>query len=391
DEGSYFLTKQPFNMDYIGPVASDVTNAIKATLGFTKKCLVLDLDNTLWGGVVGDEGPLGINVDPNNALGEAYRHFQKYILSLKNRGVILAVNSKNDEEIAREPFEQNPDMLLKLDDFAAFVANWEDKASNLRLIAETLNIGIDSLVFFDDNPAEREIVRSFCPEVTVIDVPEAVEAYADALDRADAFRWAQITKEDMERSASYTENRHRDELRHNFVNYDEYLTALEMKGKCDLVGDDEADRFTQLINKSNQFNLRTQRYSSGEIDSIRNDGEHALVYVSLTDKFTSYGIISCIILEKRGEDIFIDTWCMSCRVLKRSVEDFAFKHLIEIAKNLGGKRLIGEYLPTKKNGMVRDFYQTLGFTQKDGETEGTLYEYDLSKEYTKEIFITKEA
>ena len=396
DESSYFLTKQGFNIDYLGPVAAEMTRMIKAVSGHTNKCLVLDLDNTLWGGVVGDDGAMGIEIDPHNPLGEAYRYFQNYCLELKRRGVILAVNSKNDEEVAKEPFIKNPDMILKLDDIACFVANWNDKASNMSYIAKSLNIGMDTLVFFDDNPAEREIIKKFCPEVTVIDVPEEPENYVRALDMAAPFEWAQITKEDRERSDSYIQNAKREEMMSSFVDYDEYLKALEMKGKCGIVGDNEIERFAQLTNKSNQFNLRTQRYSESEISDMLKDKNISCIYVSLSDKFSQYGIISCIILKKGSmveglgdDDCFIDNWCMSCRVLKRSVENFAFESVIEEAKRMGCRRIVGEYIRSKKNGMVDGFYAKLGFTPiEDGSR--VLYEYDINKKTEEKIWIQRQ-
>ena len=390
DEGSYFLTKQGFNMKYLGPVAYETARIIKAVHGKTNKCLVLDLDNTIWGGVVGDDGALGIELDPHNPIGEAYRYFQQYVLSLKKRGVILAVNSKNDEDVAKEPFLKNADMILKLDDIACFCANWNDKASNMQYIAKSLNIGIDTLVFFDDNPAEREIIRKFCPSVTVIDVPVEPEKYVRALDEAAPFEWAAITKEDMARSDSYIENAKREAMQASFVDYNEYLKALEMRGKCGIVGAAEIERFAQLTNKSNQFNLRTQRYSEGEISVMLGDADTRCIYVSLSDKFTQYGVISCIILRRGNaengfgpDDCFIDNWCMSCRVLKRGVENFAFETVIAEARQMGCKRIVGEYIRTKKNSMVEGFYARLGFEPMDN-SDRVLYSYNLQKEDKKE-------
>ncbi len=396
DNTSYFLTKQGFNMEYLKDVASEITTMIMPDLGRVRKCLVLDLDNTLWGGVVGDEGPEGINVDPGDPIGEAYRAFQEYILLLKRRGVLLAVNSKNDEEIAKEPFEKNPDMILKLSDIACFVANWSDKAGNMAYIAKQLNIGIDSLVFFDDNPAEREIIKKFCPEVYVINVPEEPENYVDVLDRANPFEWTGVTKEDMARADSYQENKKREEMASSFVDYKEYLKALEMRGKAGIVGQTESERFAQLTNKSNQFNLRTMRYSDGEIREMMDDDDIRLIYVSLSDKFTQYGVISCIVLRNgrsvdwlKDDDCLIENWCMSCRVLKRSVELFAFKYICRAAREMGAKRLIGEYIRTRKNSMVEGLYASLGFRPADS-TDRVLYEYDLSKEPEGEVYITEE-
>ncbi len=393
DNTAYFLTKQGFNMEYLKDVAAEITTMILPDLGRVRKCLVLDLDNTLWGGIAGDDGPEGINVDPNDPVGEAFRAFQEYLLSLKRRGVLLAVNSKNDEEIAREPFEKNPNMILKLTDIACFVANWSDKAGNMAYIAKQLNIGMNSLVFFDDNPAEREIIRKFCPEVTVIDVPVDPESYVTVLDRANVFEWTVITKEDMARSDSYLENSKREEMAASFVDYKEYLKALEMKGHTGIVGETEAERFAQLTNKSNQFNLRTQRYSDGEIRELMKAPDTRLIYVSLSDRFTEYGIISCIVLKKGcaslnlPDDVcFIENWCMSCRVLKRGVENFAFKAVCEEAIAMGCTRIAGEYIRTKKNGMVEGLYAALGFRPIE-EKGHILYGYDLSKESSLEFYI----
>ena len=383
DNSSYYLSKTGFRMDYIGIVAEVFVKQIMALTGKVKKCLVLDLDNTLWGGVVGDDGCMGIQLDPNNAIGEAYRAFQQYVLQLKERGVILAVCSKNEEDIAKEPFEKNDKMILKLDDISCFIANWEDKAGNIRTIASKLNIGVDSLVFFDDNPAEREIVKKFVPEVLVVDVPEDPADYVQALSLCMPFEWGQLTGEDFKRTQSYLQNSKRQELESSFVNYDEYLQALDMIGSVDEIDEYSKERFAQLINKSNQFNLRTIRYTEAAIEQMMQEENTKLLAVSLKDKFSDYGIISCVILKKDGEECFTDTWVMSCRVLKRGVEEFAFSHVCDVARSMGCSKLVGEYIPTAKNRMVKDFYPGFGF-EKIGENK---YVYDLTKEYNKKIWI----
>lgn len=383
DNSSYYLSKTGFRMDYIGIAAEVFVKQILALTGKVKKCLVLDLDNTLWGGVVGDDGCMGIQLDPNNAIGESYRAFQQYVLQLKERGVILAVCSKNEEDIAKEPFEKNDKMILKLDDISCFIANWEDKAGNIRTIASKLNIGVDSLVFFDDNPAEREIVKKFVPEVLVVDVPEDPADYVQALSLCMPFEWGQLTGEDFKRTQSYLQNSKRQELESSFVNYDEYLQALDMVGSVDEIDEYSKERFAQLINKSNQFNLRTIRYTEAAIEQMMQEENTKLLAVSLKDKFSDYGIISCIILKKDGEECFADTWVMSCRVLKRGVEEFAFSHVCDAARSMGCSKLVGEYIPTAKNRMVKDFYSGLGFE----EIAENKYGYDLTKEYNKKIWI----
>ncbi|MDD3412974.1 MAG: HAD-IIIC family phosphatase [Lachnospiraceae bacterium] len=392
DYSAYFLTKTGFNINYLGNVAKLFADEIKVMQGQTKKCLVLDLDNTIWGGVVGDDGCDGIQIDPHNAIGEAYRYFQSYVLRLKERGIILAVCSKNEEDIAKLPFQKNENMILQLSDIACFKANWNNKADNIKMIAKELNIGIDSLVFVDDNPAEREIVKTYLPEVTVIDLPEDPALYANALEEANPFEWMEITKEDLVRSDSYQDNKKRCEMESSFVNYDEYLKALNMQAKMGKIESTHVERFAQLINKSNQFNLRTKRYSESQIESMRNDKDISLLYVDLKDKFTTYGIISCIILKKINDVCFIDTWLMSCRVLKRGVENLTFQMVNQYADSMGCHTIIGEYIESKKNGMVKDFYLDLGFKEvKDSKyqtcEESKIYTFQTTKNIEKELFI----
>lgn len=355
DYPAYFSTKQGFCLDFLYDVCDLIARQVGALLGMTRKCLVLDLDNTLWGGVVAEEGWGGIRIDPNDPVGEAYRAFQKYILGLRGRGVILAVSSKNDLEVAREPFEKNRNMVLKLSDIACFAANWLDKAANLRGIAKALNIGTDSLVFFDDNPAEREEVRACLPEVLVIDAPDDPAHYARALSESGAFDWLQVTREDMARADSYRSNALRESLLEQSEDYDAYLDALEMRYDIGLLDRGRVPRFAQLINKSNQFNVRTRRYSEGEIEAMLSDPSCKLIYAELSDRFDEYGLISCVIIR----DGFIDTWVMSCRVLKRRVEEKVFEFILQ---NTSGT-LRAEYIPTAKNGMVEGLYPQLGFKE----------------------------
>ena len=379
DYTSYFLSKQGFCIEFLGKVCDLACRQIAALSGKTKKCLVLDLDNTLWGGVVGDDSFDGIQLDPNNAVGESFRFFQKYICELKSRGVILAVCSKNDEAVAKEPFLKNKNIILKLDDISCFVANWTDKATNIRHIAKELNIGTDSLVFFDDNPAEREIVKLNLPEVLVVDVPADSAYFASALHNAHAFDWLQITKEDISRAFSYTSNNARTEMEGSFVNYDEYLKALDMTAELGFLDTKRISRFTQLINKSNQFNLRTKRYSEADISELSNNSNYRLIYAELTDKFSDYGLVSCVILNKNGNTCFIDTWVMSCRVLKRGLENLLFDFVVKIAKELGCNKIIGEYIPTPKNAMVKDFYSSLGFEKSANNDVCELENLEIDK------------
>ncbi|MBF0474163.1 MAG: HAD family hydrolase [Nitrospirae bacterium] len=379
DESNFFMSKQGFSYDAIGVVSHAISRIIATYAGRVQKCLVLDLDNTLWGGVIGDDGLEGINLDPNNAVGEAYLAFQETVKSLKNRGVILAVCSKNEEDAARVPFEKHTNMILKMDDIACFIANWNDKASNLKEIAKRLNIGIDSLVFFDDNPAERQLVRQFLREVEVIDVPSDPALYARAINEARCFEWAQLSSEDIIRSDTYIKDVKRAQLEQTTQDYDLYLRSLTMKARVINVGSAELARFTQLINKSNQFNLRTKRYTEAAIiQMMENAEEYALKCIEFEDKFGNYGIISSIILQRINDTAFIDTWVMSCRVLKRGIENAVLEAIFNTAKSWGSKWIVGEYLPTKKNNLVADLYKELGFAKQtkgegQGEQKGTIY------------------
>lgn len=386
DERNYYLNKAGFSYEYLPIVASYYVSRMCSLEGSVRKCVVLDLDNTLWGGVVGDDGYDGINLNPNDAIGEAYLAFQDYLLMLKQRGVILAVCSKNEEDVAKEAFIKNPFMRLSLDDISCFIANWEDKASNIKKISEFLNIGIDSLVFVDDNPAEREIVKTFLPEVTVIDLPEDPALYVRCLNEAMCFDWHALTKEDITRSQTYQENLKRQALQQSFVDYDSYLESLQMKGYVGEVGDNELERFIQLSNKSNQFNLRTVRLTEADVHRMQADPHYKLLYVTLSDCFSQYGLISCIILHKENQDCFIENWLMSCRVLKRGVEDFAFNEVLNVAKAWGCQSLIGEYIASKKNKMVKDFYSKMGF-QKIDENR---YQIDVDLNLRKKVYIIGE-
>ena len=379
DYAKYFTSKLGYSLKYIGVVCDVFAQQVSNLYGYVKKCLILDLDNTLWGGVVAEQGGQGIIIDPNDAIGEAYRFFQQYILNLKKRGIILAVISKNDYEVAKEPFIMNENMILKYDDFSCFIANWEDKASNIDAVAKKLNISTDSFVFFDDNPAEREIVKMYHPEVLVIDVPENVAEYVIALEKAHPFEWLNLTEEDIARGNSYKSNVERRELRIQYDDYQEYLAVLCMKGKVDYLKTENIERFTQLINKSNQFNTRTKRYSSENIMEMLSNNGYCLLTVTLEDCFSKFGIISCVILKKTGQECFIDTWVMSCRVLKRDVEYLTFNKILEIAIQWGCESIVGEYIATPKNSLVKELFPQLGFhILENGNGEGTKYVYNVN-------------
>jgi len=349
-----------------------VARLLAAKQGRSAKCLVLDLDNTLWGGVVGDDGLEGLVIGQGSALGEAFVAFQEYARELARRGVILAVCSKNDEANAVEPFDKHPEMVLKRHDIASFVANWNDKASNLRAITDELNIGIDSLVFVDDNPFERALIRRELPMVAVPEVGDDPATFAQTLADAGYFEALAVTEEDRARGEQYQGNRQRERLKASTTDLDSYLRSLEMEliwRRFDKVG---LQRTVQLINKTNQFNLTTRRYTEEDVLAVMEDSRAFGLQLRLVDRFGDNGIIAIVIGKMNGtEDLAIDTWLMSCRVLGRQVEPTTLNLIAETAKRLGARRLIGEYLPTKKNGMVKDHYAKLGFTVAETGEDGS--------------------
>jgi FkbH-like protein len=355
-----------------------VLRLIAARQGRSFKCLVLDLDNTLWGGVVGDDGLEGLVLGQGSALGEAYLAFQDYARELSRRGIILAVCSKNDEANALAPFDRHPEMLLRRADIACFVANWNDKAANLRTIAAELNIGLDSLVFVDDNPFERNLVRQELPMVAVPEVTDDPTLFARTLADAGYFESLAVTEEDRARTAQYQGNRAREALRATATDLPSYLRGLEMRllwRRFDRIG---LARTVQLINKTNQFNLTTRRYGEDDVLALMADDRAFGLQLRLLDRFGDNGIIAILIGRMQDDtDLLIDTWLMSCRVLGRQVEPASLALIAAEARRLGARRLIGEYVPTAKNGMVKDHYEKLGFTPLDGTGAADVRRYVL--------------
>ena len=369
----------------VSPAAAPIYGELVARLlaarqGRSGKCLVLDLDNTLWGGVVGDDGLAGLVIGQGSALGEAFVAFQDYVRELSRRGVILAVCSKNDEANAFEPFDSHPEMVLRRGDIASFVANWGDKPSNLRAIAAELNIGLDSLVFVDDNPFERSLVRRELPIVAVPEIGDDPALYAGTLADAGYFEGVAITEEDRARTGQYQNNRARESLKASTTDLGSYLCGLEMQLIWRRFDDIGLQRTVQLINKTNQFNLTTRRYSEEEVLGVMRDPRAFGLQLRLLDRFGDNGVIAIVIGRMQGEeDCLIDTWLMSCRVLGRQVEPTTLNLVADAAKGLGARRLVGEYVQSKKNGMVRDHYTRLGFTTvAEGEDGGSRNVLDLA-------------
>ena len=350
---------------------------LAAMRGRSAKCLVLDLDNTLWGGVIGDDGVDGIVLGQGSPTGEAFVGLQRYAKQLAGRGVILAVCSKNDHANAMAAFETHPEMVLRQSDIACFVANWQDKAANLRYIAKMLNIGLDSLVFVDDNPAERRLIRSELPMIAVPELPDDPALYVQTLADAGYFEAVEITAEDRERTQLYRANASREALKQTSTDLGSYLNGLDMQLIWSAFDNAGLRRIAQLINKTNQFNLTTRRYTDIEVAALMRDPDALTLQLRLTDVHGDNGMIG-VVLGRRTESnaLEIDTWLMSCRVLGRGVEEATLNILSERAAEMGCTRLLGQYKPTAKNGMVSEHYGRLGFelaeTSEDGSTRWEL-------------------
>ncbi len=362
-------------------LAQSLASIVRAIYGKSRKVLVLDLDNTLWGGVIGDDGPDRIQIGRETPLAEAYTAFQEFCLSLQRRGVLLAVCSKNTESIARQGFE-HPDSILKLSDISCFKANWEPKHENILAISRELNLGVDSFVFIDDNPAERAIVSAQVPEVAVPDVGSDVSQFASIIERGRYFEPIAMSQEDLTRATLYQANAARVAAEGQFANYGEYLDSLEMQAEIAEFRSVYLERITQLTNKTNQFNLTTRRYTQAEIEAIATDPAYIGIYGRLLDRFGDNGLVSVVLAHREPEDpptANIELWLMSCRVLKRDMEIAMLDALAERAVDRGIRTLRGTYLPTKKNGMVADHYQKLGFTQVslDPKTNVSVWTLDL--------------
>ncbi|GAA0645373.1 HAD-IIIC family phosphatase [Brevundimonas lenta] len=362
------IGKLPFAQEFAPVYAEHVARVIGALRGKSRKALVLDLDNTVWGGIIGDDGLEGIVIGQGSALGEAHLSVQQGALDLHGRGVVLAVSSKNEDETARTPFRQHADMLLKEDHIAVFQANWIDKATNLATIADALTLGRDALVFLDDNPAERMQVRSEHPEIAVPELPADAAFYARALNAGGYFEAVAFSDDDRNRSGFYKENARRLQLQGSAGSLDAYHASLEMVATFqpfDAVG---RARISQLINKSNQFNLTTRRYTEAQVGEMEADAGRFTLQARLADVFGDNGMISVVVADRGADAWEIDTWLMSCRVLGRRMEEAVLAELVRAAKAAGAKALVGRFIPSDKNMMVAKHYEKLGF-EKIAETD----------------------
>ena len=383
----YVSTEMVLSIDALPYVASRVMDIICAIKGQFKKCLILDLDNTVWGGVIGDDGLEGIQLGHGLGIGKAFTEFQMWVKKLKQRGVIICVASKNNEETAKEPFEKHPDMVLKLEDIAVFQANWETKVDNIRTIQRILNIGFDSMVFLDDNPFERNIVRENIPGITVPELPQDPGEYLEYLYSQNLFETASYSQADKDRTKQYQVEAQRVSLQKTFSNEADFLKSLDMTSVVSGFNKFNTPRVAQLSQRSNQFNLRTVRYTEADIEALGQNPDVIDLSFTLEDKFGDNGLIAVIIMKKQDEEtLFIDTWFMSCRVLKRGMEDFTLNTMVEAAREKGYKRIIGEYLPTPKNKMVENHYPSLGFQKQEG-TPTAQYVLDVEQYQPRKNYI----
>lgn len=385
---NWYMYKYALPIDAIPYLAYNVANIIKALYGRNKKGLVLDCDNTLWGGVIGDDGVEGIEIGEENAEAEAYAEFQRYLKSLKTIGVILNIDSKNDLNNALKGFEHR-DSVLSKNDFVEIRANWENKDRNLADIAKSLNLLPESLVFVDDNPAEREIVTSQFSDVVAPKI-DSVENYIQIMDRQGVFETVNLSDDDRHRSEMYQKNKERQVLQQRFTDYGEYLRSLEMRAEIVPFEQMSYGRIAQLINKSNQFNLTTRRYSQEQVEEMALSPDYITLQGRLIDKFGDNGIVSMVIGRIVENECLVDLWVMSCRVLKRDLELAMMDALVRECQKRSLKKILGIYIPTAKNVLVKDHYETLGFMKMqkhDGDI--TEWEFPLSSNYVNKNTVIK--
>jgi FkbH-like protein len=386
DPGRWFSYKLAITPQGSAALAFNLAALISARYGASRKVLVLDLDNTVWGGVIGDDGADSIVIGRETPRAEAYTHFQEYARQLRQRGIVLAVSSKNEDATARSGFA-HPDSVLKVEDFSSFKANWEPKHENIQNIAHELSLGMDSFVFADDNPAERTLVESQLPMIAVPDIGNDAAAFVRILDRNQYFEALSLSAEDLARSTQYAGNASRNELQAKFADYGEFLASLEMSAEVGPFTPTYLERIAQLTGKTNQFNLTTRRYSPGELEAIARDTGYITRYIRLADRFGDNGLISVAIGRVDAETVHLDLWLMSCRVLKRDVELLMLDELAAAACRNGARTLRGYYFRTPKNNMVSSHYEKLGFTRAGGVDDASEWTLSLEDYRPKNVHI----
>lgn len=388
DPVQYYMAKLPCNQNVLPFYSARLANLIAAMKGRSRKCLVFDLDNTVWGGVIGDDGLDGIAIGQGSLVGEAYLGVQRCILDLHQRGIVLAVSSKNTHQIAIAAFEQHEDMLLKTEHISVFQANWEDKASNINAIAKSLNLGLDAMVFLDDNPVERQRVRDTLPEVAVPELPEDPAYYPRVLTTAGYFESIAFSEEDQQRNANYRANAQRIEAFESLGSLEEYLTSLQMVLHLRPFDERGLARIVQLINKTNQFNLTTHRHDQNAVHEMMKNPDTLTLQARLTDAYSDNGMIGVIIGKRSGDELAIDTFLMSCRVLERRVEHSLMNQFVAMAKRQGVNRISASYIPTERNAIVAELYPALGFSSLEGsvETGATHWYLDVDSYSEHDVF-----
>ena len=379
DYRQYFLGDVQISLRYIPHLANDLLGYIKPILGINKKCIVLDLDNTLWGGIIGEDGISGIKLGSIEPIGKAFVEFQKYLLALHNRGIILAINSKNNLDDAMEVFQNHPDMILKEKHFASLKINWNDKVLNLKEISQEINIGLDSMVFFDDDPVNRDFVRTLLPEILTVELSDDPSLYISKLIELNEFNVLKITNEDKQRGKMYQQQRKRIELKDDLNNFHDYLKKLNVKIHVKEANEFSIPRISQLTLKTNQFNLTTKRYQEKDIKTFSNDKNKLVISASVEDKFGDNGITGAVIIQKlSSQEWLIDTFLLSCRIMGREIENSILNFIVEEAKNGNVKKLIAEYIPTKKNKPAESFLSDYGFKE-----DGTRWIFHINQQIQK--------
>ena len=360
DFKQYFFGDIKISIKFIPKFADEIMSFIKPVCGRTKKCIVLDLDQTLWGGIIGEDGYDGIKLGPDT-VGRTFVEFQKTLLGLNNRGILLAINSKNNFNEAMNVIKNHPYMILKEENFASIQINWSDKLSNMYEISKELNVGLDSMVFFDDDPINRELIKKMIPEVLTVDLPNDPAMYVSSLIELNDFNVLKITDEDIKRNQMYVVEHKRNELKRETNNLENFLKELNIQVKIKKADDFSIPRITQLILKTNQFNLTTKRYQIEEINDLIKNPEILIGYAEVLDKFGDSGITGVFIIKKNKTEWKIDTFLLSCRVMGRGIEDFIISYILNLAKKEGVKIVRGEYIPTPKNKPAEDFLKKYGF------------------------------
>jgi len=368
DYRQYYLGDVKISLEKIPYLANQLIGFVKPILGLNKKCIVLDLDNTLWGGIIGEDGFNGIKLSHNEPIGKSFIEFQKYLLSLHKRGIILAVNSKNNLDDAMKVIREHPNMILREENFACLKINWDDKVTNLKEISQEINIGLDSIVFFDDDKINRDFVRSVLPEVLTIEIPEDPSQYVPTLLELTDFNVTKITTEDKQRGKMYLEQRERIELQKTTTDLQEYLKKLNIKLFIKNADEFSIPRISQLTLKTNQFNLTTKRYQEEDIRNFSNDEKKIVGCARVEDKFGDNGITGVFIVDKENKkEWIVDTFLLSCRVIGRGIEEGIMNHIVSLAKKENVSKITASFVPTKKNLPAESFLPTFGFEKKNNQ------------------------